>query len=147
MQHKAVVDDAYFPRSRPEAAWCPPISHQLTCCAVVHPVFPEQNPTMSLLNPVDTHGNMNWLLLSTLLSSFQVVFCPMFPEKDHLRRIYMCQSLSCFFSSSLASGDHQWGWSRSLDDRSRWVARTPKPRALNLHPRSIWGNCWETLRF
>ena len=52
---------------------------------MVHPVFPEQNPTMSLLNPVDTHGNMNWLLLSTLLSSFLVVFCPMFPpEKDHL---------------------------------------------------------------
>ena len=67
-----------FPEQRPAAGRCPPISHQLTCCAVLlyapvcscgvqwfslqvlwcaTPVFPSQKPTMSLLKSVDSHGS------------------------------------------------------------------------------------------
>ena len=95
MQHKAVVDDAYFPRSRPEAAWCPPISHQLTCCAMVHPVFPEHNPTMSLLNPVDTHGNMIHTLAAAINFTLFLFSCflsnvPGKGSSDKLREEYTC---------------------------------------------------------
>ena len=67
-----------FPEQRPAAGRCPPISHQLTCCAVLlnapvcscgvpwfslqvlwcaTPVFPSQKPTVSLLKSVDSHGS------------------------------------------------------------------------------------------
>ena len=96
---------------------------------------------MSLLNPVDTHGNM--IHIST-----GIVVCR--SKKDHP----MCQSsfytllylLSVswvglqffgsnvsFLSSSLADGDHQWGWSPMGDDSSRWVSRTPPWQSPGLH--------------
>ena len=90
-----------FPEQRPAAGRCPPISHQLTCCAVLlnapvcscgvpwfslqvllcaTPVFPSQKPTMSLLKSVDSHGSRiqistcthyHWIHLQSLQS------CPM----------------------------------------------------------------------
>ena len=90
-----------FPEQRPAAGRCPPISHQLTCCAVLlnapvcscgvqwfslqvlwcaTPVFPSQKPTVSLLKSVDSHGSRIQISTcshyhSVLLQSLQS--CPM----------------------------------------------------------------------